>query len=98
MDAHTHTHTNRLNTKASLRVSMTDLGRYVPKYFYPFIRESRYFAANSSSLVIQSDESRSQTVNLDTCWRKMYDLLTDIAASNLPREISAEDQRRVDDL
>ncbi|PYI07487.1 peptidyl-tRNA hydrolase domain protein [Aspergillus sclerotiicarbonarius CBS 121057] len=59
---------------------------------------SRYVAARTQSLVIQSDESRRQTDNLESCYDKLHQLLKSLAEDNIPGETSQEQRDRVQRL
>lgn len=59
------------------------------------MRSSRYYAANSNALVIQSDDSRKQTDNVHACFRKLHQLIVDAGTSAVPGETSEEQKERV---
>ena len=67
----------------------------LPVVLHPEIRSSRYYAANSNALVIQSDESRKQTDNIHGCYRKLHQLIVDAGKSAVPGETSEEQKERV---
>lgn len=62
------------------------------------LRASRYFAENSSSIVIQADDSRKREANKDTCIRKLNDLIIDVYKQAVPGETSQLQKQRVKDL
>lgn len=64
---------------------------HVPILLHAAIKSSRYFVVKSSSLLIQSDVSRKQAQNKDTCFRKLHELLIEIGRQAVPGETS-EDQ------
>lgn len=45
--------------------------------------------------MIQTDDSRKQSNNVDGCYTKLYELIVDAASDVLPGETSAEQRRRV---
>ena len=65
---------------------------------HPVLRASRYATDRSQSLVIQSDESRKQAANVDSCYDKLYELLQSTAKEVIPGETSPEQRDRVQKL
>ncbi|KAF9638216.1 putative peptidyl-trna hydrolase domain-containing protein [Lasiodiplodia theobromae] len=86
---------NKVSSKATLRVPLDALLPLLPAVLHQEIRSSRYFAANSHALVIQSDDSRKQTDNLHACYRKLHQLIVDAGKSAVPGETSEEQKERV---
>jgi len=66
---------NKVNSKATLKVPLVSLLPLVPRVLHGEIRSSRFIANRSQSLVIQSDESRKQSENLEFCFEKLQDIL-----------------------
>jgi len=66
---------NKVNSKATLKVPLMSLLPLVPHILHGEIRSSRFVANRSQSLVIQSDESRKQSENLEFCFEKLQDIL-----------------------
>ena len=56
---------------------------------------SRYYAEKSRSLLIQADESRKQTANRETCYRKLHELVVELARDRIPRETSENQKEKV---
>lgn len=46
-------------------------------------------------MLIQSDESRKQAQNRDTCFRKLHELLVEVGRQTVPGETSADQNARV---
>ncbi|PYH89246.1 hypothetical protein BO71DRAFT_403219 [Aspergillus ellipticus CBS 707.79] len=86
---------NKVNSKATLRVPLDSLLPLVPRYLHPALLSSRYVAARTQSLVIQSEESRKQTANVESCYDKLHQLLKNIAELNIPGETSQEQRDHV---
>ena len=86
---------SRVNTKASLRVSLDDLCPLVPSLLHPYLRDSRYYASKSNSLIIHADNSRKQNENMDSCFARLHDLIVDVGAKAIPGETSVVQQERV---
>ena len=80
-----------MNSKAQLRVPLDRLLPHVPVLLHTGIKSSRYYADKSASLMIQSDDSRKQVQNKDTCFRKLHELLFEVGKRTVPGETS-EDQ------
>ncbi|KAJ5601852.1 hypothetical protein N7510_011386 [Penicillium lagena] len=83
---------------ATLKVPLQDLLPLVPRLLHPVLRASRYATDRSQSLVIQSDESRKQAANVDSCYDKLYELLQSMAHEVIPGETSPEQRHRVQKL
>ncbi|KAL1955434.1 hypothetical protein VTO42DRAFT_8590 [Malbranchea cinnamomea] len=86
---------NRSNTKATLTVPIASLLPLVPKPLHAKIRSSQYFAKNSESLVIQSQETRNRTTNLNRCFDKLVELLTHAGEESIPGKTSPEQREKV---
>ncbi|KAL1635431.1 hypothetical protein SLS58_010294 [Diplodia intermedia] len=86
---------NKVSSKATLRVPLDALLPILPTLLHQEIRSSRYYAANSNALVIQSDDSRKQTDNVHACYRKLHQLIVDAGKSAVPGETSEEQKERV---
>ncbi|KAL2014084.1 hypothetical protein VTN00DRAFT_1609 [Thermoascus crustaceus] len=86
---------NKVNSKATLRVPFSSLLPLVPSLLHPELRASRYAAERSDSLVIQSDESRKQTSNVEACFEKLRQLLETAGKAVIRGETSEEQKERV---
>lgn len=86
---------NRINSKATLKVPIASLFATVPRPLHAEIKKSRYFAARAECLVIQSDESRKQSQNVETCYDKLQQLIAGAGKAAVPGETSVEQKRRV---
>ena len=89
---------SRVSSKATLRLPTTSLLPLLPSLLHPTILNSRYHAAKASALVIQADDSRKQTENVNACWRKLHDLVLEAGAQAVPGETSREQVERVKGL
>ena len=56
---------------------------------------SRYFAGKTDSLLLESDDSRKQTANRDSCYSKLLQLLKDVGHDCVPGETSREQLEKV---
>ena len=88
----------RVNTKATLKVPLAFLLPLVPRIIHSQLQSSRYAAEKSQSLVIQSQESRKQAANVESCFEKLYELLENSAKGSIPGETSREQKDRVRNL
>lgn len=77
---------------------MSHLRDTLPPIVFEQLRHSRYLAANSNSILLQSDESRRQTDNVDACHRKLSDAIREAAGLAIQGETSAEQVKRVQNL
>lgn len=89
---------NRVNSKATLKVPLASLLPLVPRLLHAHLRASRYASDRSQTLVIQSDESRKQSNNVDACYERLYLLLESTAKEVIPGETSQEQKDRVHKL
>jgi peptidyl-tRNA hydrolase ICT1 len=89
---------NRVNSKATLKVPLDTLMPLVPRILHSPLQTSRYYAARTHSLVIQSEESRKQAANVDACFEKLHQLLRVTAKDLIPGETSVEQRERVHKL
>lgn len=88
----------RVNSKAQLRVALDQLLPLLPEVLHDGIRKSTYYAGKTNSLLIQSDDSRKQAANKDTCFRKLNELISDVYNRSVPGETSDEQKQKVKNL
>lgn len=91
----THANIVRVNSKAQLRVSLDQLLPMLPSVLHDGIRQSRYHAEKTNTLLIQSDESRKQQANRETCYRRLNELIMDVYNKTVPGETSEEQKQKV---
>ncbi|KAL2367503.1 peptidyl-tRNA hydrolase domain-containing protein [Blastomyces gilchristii SLH14081] len=89
---------NKVNSKVTLKIPLSSILRLVPRALHAQIRSSRYIAERSDSLVIQSDETRKQTKNLDLCFEKLQELLVTAGKTAIPGETSPEQRKKIQAL
>ncbi|KAJ5539632.1 hypothetical protein N7513_007964 [Penicillium frequentans] len=89
---------NKVNTKATLKVPLAALLPLVPRLLHPKLHTSRYASDRSQALIFQSDESRKQASNVDSCFDKLHQLLESAAKAVIPGETSPEQKDRVQKL
>lgn len=70
----------------------------LPEVLHDGIRKSTYYAGKTNSLLIQSDDSRKQAANKDTCFRKLNELISDVYNRSVPGETSDEQKQKVKNL
>lgn len=85
----------RVNSKATLKIPLSSLLPFVPRIVHPQLLSSRYVAQRSNSLVIQSEESRKQVSNVESCFEKLHLLLRSSAELAIPGETSQDQKDRV---
>ncbi|KAJ5386110.1 hypothetical protein N7509_008651 [Penicillium cosmopolitanum] len=83
---------------ATLKIPLVALLPLVPSLLHPQLRGSRYATDRSQALVIQSDESRQQSSNVEACFDKLHQLLLSSAKQVIPGETSQEQSVRVHKL
>lgn len=89
---------NKISSKATLRIQTGELLPLVPKLLHAAILDSRYYAAKSGDLVVQADDSRKQTDNVNGCMKKLHQLLEQAGKDAVPGETSPEQMKRVAEL
>ncbi|KAF9251195.1 hypothetical protein DTO013E5_1794 [Penicillium roqueforti] len=89
---------NKVNSKATLKVPLDALLPLVPRLIHRPLRTSRYAAERAQCLIIQSDEERKQSSNVESCFDKLYQLLQSSAKEVIPGETSQEQRNRVQKL
>ncbi|KAK5387997.1 hypothetical protein LTR20_005008 [Exophiala xenobiotica] len=89
---------NKVNSKAQLRVPVDRLFEMLPAVLHKGLLASRYYAQNSSSLVVQADDSRKQQANKEACYRKLNELIVDVYKHNVPGETTKEQKEKVQKL
>ncbi|PSK38498.1 hypothetical protein B9Z65_6051 [Elsinoe australis] len=87
---------NKVNSKATLKVSLSSLQPVVPKLLWPIVANSRY--ATSNELVIQADDSRKQQENVQRCLLKLNELIVQAGREAVPGETSEAQKSRVKNL
>ncbi|RMX93404.1 hypothetical protein D0867_14217, partial [Hortaea werneckii] len=85
-------------SKATVRIPTSSILPLLPPLLRPHILASRYHAAKSSELVIQADDSRKQTENVNSAFRRLHELITDAGRQAVPGETSPEQMKRVAEL
>lgn len=89
---------NRVNSKATLKVPLSALLPLVPSILHQDLRSSRYVADRTDALVIQSDEARKQSANVESCYEKLFRAVEESARNVIPGETSVEQRDRVRNL
>ena len=85
----------RINSKATLRLLTKDFLPLVPKLLHDVILASRYYADNTKSLIIQSDETRTQLENIKTCYQKLHMMVIAAGRSRIRGETSQAQVEKV---
>jgi peptidyl-tRNA hydrolase ICT1 len=88
----------RVNSKATLRVPLDALLHHVPTAVHGELRRSRYIAAKSNAMVVQADDSRKQSDNAHSCYKRLFDAIIEAGQNAVPNETSAEQSQRVKNL
>lgn len=91
-------HKYRVNSKATLRISLDQLLPLVPTLLHPHLCNSRYYAEKTRSLVIQADDSRRQSDNAHSCYVRLHSLILEAGSRAIPGETSAVQKEHVRDL
>lgn len=89
---------NKVSSKATLRVSMSQLLQRIPRIMHAPIQSSRYHAAKSDAVVIQADDSRKQSDNVKECYKKLQDMIVQAGREAVPNETGAGQMERVEKL
>lgn len=89
---------NRVNSKATLKIPLDSLLPLIPRMIHSQLQSSRYVAQRTRTLVIQSEETRKQATNVETCFNKLHQLLRSSAREVIPGETSQDQKDRVQKL
>lgn len=89
---------DRVNSKATLRLPCNTLFSLIPTALHAKMRESRFYAAKSHSIVLQADSTRSQRDNVDECIRKLYEMIVEAGRAIIPGTTSQAQKKRVQEL
>tara|TARA_R110002003_G_scaffold68_26_gene6255 strand:+ start:4258 stop:4563 length:306 start_codon:yes stop_codon:yes gene_type:complete len=81
-----------------LRVPLDALLRHVPTALHGEIKRSRYVTATSNAMIVQADDSRKQSDNARSCYRRLYDAIVQAGYHAVPNETSAEQSQHVKNL
>ena len=72
--------------------------RHVPTAIHGELRRSRYVAARSNTIIVQADDSRKQSDNAQSCYKRLYEAIVDAGHDAVPSQTSAEQVQRVKHL
>ncbi|KAF2666704.1 hypothetical protein BT63DRAFT_316217 [Microthyrium microscopicum] len=89
---------NKVNSKATLKISLDNLLPLLPAILHQPIRDSQHYAAKSNSLIIQADGSRKQTDNSQDCLSRLHQHIIHLAQQVIPGETSDAQRERVKQL
>ncbi|KAF2827559.1 hypothetical protein CC86DRAFT_321738, partial [Ophiobolus disseminans] len=89
---------NKTNSKATLRVALDALLNHVPAALHGELKRSRYVAAKSNAMIIQADDSRKQSDNAQSCYKRLYEAIVEAGQHAVPNETSAEQLQHVKNL
>lgn len=70
----------------------------IPKILHPKLEGSRYYAANTKSLVIQADANRNRNDNAQECYKKLHTMIVDAARATIRGETSPGQVEKVKKL
>jgi peptidyl-tRNA hydrolase ICT1 len=88
----------RVATKATCSWPIAALEELLPPMVFSGLRSSRYYAANSQSLIISSQRTRKQKENEEDCHEKLADEIKDLSRQLIPGETSVEQLAKVEQL
>lgn len=91
-------HVNTTSSKATLRIPLDALLQHIPSALHNEIKRSRYVAAKSKDLIVQSDSSRKQSDNAQSCYKRLYKSILEAGQQVVPNETSAEQMKHVKNL
>ncbi|KAL7269407.1 hypothetical protein RUND412_007937 [Rhizina undulata] len=87
---------NKINSKATLRLSLRDNAGFMPNFILQKVRENSNYLTKNDEIVIQSDNFRTQSQNVDECFRRLHDSIR--GCIQLPGETSPEQKKHVTKL
>ncbi|KAF2768510.1 hypothetical protein EJ03DRAFT_328171 [Teratosphaeria nubilosa] len=89
---------NKVSSKATLRIPLEPLLSQIPPLLHPAIKSSRYSAGKSNELVIQADDARKQNDNVNSCFKRLHELIVEAGRAAVPGETSQGQKERVEML
>ncbi|KAL1800226.1 hypothetical protein ACET3X_000568 [Alternaria dauci] len=89
---------NKVNSKATLKVPLDALLHHVPAALHGEIRRCRYVAARSNTIIVQADDSRKQSDNAQSCYKRLYEAIAQAGQDAVPAETPAAQVQRVKNL
>ncbi len=87
-----------MNSKATLNVSLDALLPHVPRALHAELCGSRYVTKRTGALIIQADDSRKQSDNAQSCYKRLYEAIVEAGRKAIQGETSAEQVKRVKHL
>lgn len=72
--------------------------QHVPSLLHGEIKRCRYVAAKSNAMIVQADDSRKQSDNAHSCYKRLYEAIVDAGHHAVPNETSAEQLQHVKNL
>ncbi|GAA5841483.1 hypothetical protein JCM5353_003403 [Sporobolomyces roseus] len=90
-------HVNRTLSKAILRLLLPS-SSFLPAYLLPHLRSSPYYSSSPPSLLLSSSTTRSQSSNLEECFKKLKGVVLEAAEKDLVGETSDQQKERVKGL
>jgi peptidyl-tRNA hydrolase ICT1 len=85
----------RLATKATLHLDLTNRAGFLPDYILRKVRENSRHLTKNDEIVIQADDSRKQPQNVEECFNRLHKILLSCVAKDVPGATSAEQKKRV---
>ncbi|KAF1810658.1 hypothetical protein P152DRAFT_380426, partial [Eremomyces bilateralis CBS 781.70] len=89
---------NKVNSKATLRIALDRLLPLVPPLLRAPLLQDPHVAKKSNDIVIQSDESRKQSENTQSCHAKLFHLVADLGREHIPAETPESKKKRIENL
>ncbi|CAI6338963.1 unnamed protein product [Periconia digitata] len=89
---------NKVNSKATLKLPLDALLHHIPSPLHAHIRASRYVTLKSNAFVIHADDSRKQSDNAHSCYKRLLEEVRDAGRNAIPGQTSAAQAQRVKHL
>ncbi|XP_014553318.1 hypothetical protein COCVIDRAFT_107961 [Bipolaris victoriae FI3] len=89
---------NKVSSKATLKVPLDALLPHVPAALHSQIKRLRYLAPRSNTIVVHADDSRKQSDNARSCYRRLYEAIVLAGRNAVPAEASPEQLQRINRL
>ncbi|KAA8895061.1 hypothetical protein FN846DRAFT_971360 [Sphaerosporella brunnea] len=89
---------NKLSTKATLHLSLKTASEFLPGFVVKKVRENSRHLTKDDEIVLQADESRKQSENMQAAFHRLHQILVSSVAADVPGVTSAEQKQRVAQL
>ncbi|KAA8899245.1 hypothetical protein FN846DRAFT_960674 [Sphaerosporella brunnea] len=85
---------NKRSTKATLHLSLKAASEFLPGFVVKKVRENSRHLTKDDEIVLQADESRKQSENVQAAYHRLHQILVSSVSTDVPGVTSAEQQKQ----